>query len=322
MGRSRLPLELIPKEKSRKITFQKRTMGLKKKTYEISTLCGVDACVIIYSRSSDDRSTEPIFWPSNPDEVKSIINRYKEHCKEERSLKTQDLSGFFEERTKKIQKKLSKLGHHGGDNSKFPTFDDRLNDLSADQLRDLMKKCREKLELVQSRVEFLKMNQAIFEGPAMVNPNFRTTAMSASQGLHVPYLTAIDSSIPLLPNPMMTPLMNPKMGRMMTMTTNDGAGSSQFGGGPSGCNTQYAPPLQHPFYYDPTSGMLENIVYNNHGASSSGSCYYAPPSIVPPMLPYIPNQMMPPNASQMNRNYDGNDLNINDNKHGIRYGGL
>ena len=45
MGRSRLPLELIPKEKSRKITFQKRTMGLKKKTYEISTLCGVDACV-------------------------------------------------------------------------------------------------------------------------------------------------------------------------------------------------------------------------------------------------------------------------------------
>ena len=47
MVRSRLPLDLIPKEKSRKITFQKRTMGLKKKTYEISTLCGVDACVIL-----------------------------------------------------------------------------------------------------------------------------------------------------------------------------------------------------------------------------------------------------------------------------------
>ena len=62
-------------------------------------------------------------------------------------------------------------------------------------------------------------------------------------------------------------------------------------------------------------------MYNNHG-SSSASCYYAPPSMVPPMLPYIPNQMMSLNASQMNRNYDGNDLNIDDNKHGIRNGGL
>ncbi|RVW15181.1 hypothetical protein CK203_090698 [Vitis vinifera] len=109
MGRSRLPLELIPKEKSRKITFQKRTMGLKKKTYEISTLCGVDACVRSIVGPSNDRPMEPIFWPSNPKEVKSIINRYKEHSKEERGLKTLDLSGFFEERTKKIQKEIFKI---------------------------------------------------------------------------------------------------------------------------------------------------------------------------------------------------------------------
>ena len=74
--------------------------------------------------------------------------------------------------------------------------------------------------------------------------------------------------------------MNPRMSRMMMMTTNNGAGSSQFGGdGPSDCNTQYAALLlRHPFNYDPTSGMLENIVYSNHGALSSVSsvlCYYA-----------------------------------------------
>lgn len=95
MGRSRLPLELIPKEKSRKITLQKRAMGLKKKTHETSTLCGVDACLIIYGSSSDEHLVEPLFWPSNPEEVKSIIKRYQEHRNEERGLKTLDLSSFF-----------------------------------------------------------------------------------------------------------------------------------------------------------------------------------------------------------------------------------
>ena len=41
MGRSRLPLELIPKEKSRKITFQKRTMGLKKKNMKYQLFVGL-----------------------------------------------------------------------------------------------------------------------------------------------------------------------------------------------------------------------------------------------------------------------------------------
>ncbi|KAL6322390.1 hypothetical protein AAG906_007943 [Vitis piasezkii] len=315
MGRSRLPLELIPKEKSRKITFQKRTMGLKKKTYEISTLCGVDACVIIYNWTSDDRPMEPIFWPSNPEEVKSIINRYKEHSKEERGLKTLDLSGFFEERTKKIQKEISKLGHQGADQTKYPTWDDRLNDLSADQLRELVNALGNKLEVIKSRVELLKMSQALLEGPALVNPSYPNNAMPSTQSLHVPYLGAIDS-MPLVPNPM-TPMMNPRMTKvMMAMMTNDNTNSSQFSG-PSNCtnNTQYTPPLQHPFYYDPTSGLLENIVYSNPGPSS---CYY-PPAMLPPILPYIPNQMMT-NVPQIARDYDMNELDVNDNKQGIRYG--
>ncbi|RVW38733.1 Agamous-like MADS-box protein AGL82 [Vitis vinifera] len=269
MGRSRLPLELIPKEKSRKITFQKRTMGLKKKTYEISTLCGVDACVIIYSWTSDDRPMEPIFWPSNPEKVKSIINRYKEHSKEERGLKTLDLSGFFEERTKKIQKEISKLGHQGADQTKYPTWDDQLNDLSVDQLRELVNALGTKLEVIKSRVELLKMSQALLEGPASVNLSYPNNAMPSTQSLHVPYPGTIDS-MPLVPNPM-TPMMNPRMTKVMMTSDN-----------------QYTPPLQHPFYYDPTSGLLENIVYSNPGPSS---CYY-PPAMLPPILPYISNQMM------------------------------
>lgn len=152
MGRSRLPLELIPKEKSRKVTFQKRSIGLKKKTHDISTLCGVDACLIIYGRSSDGCPPEPVLWPPNPEEVKSIINRYKQHREQDGLIKATDLSSFFEEKTKAIQKEISKLG--GTDRSMYSTWNDRLNNLSADQLRELINSWSKKLEIIKSRVEF------------------------------------------------------------------------------------------------------------------------------------------------------------------------
>ena len=196
-----------------------------------------------------------------------------------------------------------------------PTWDDRLNDLSADQLRELVNALGNKLEVIKSKVELLKMSQALLEGPALVNPSYPNNAMPSTQSLHVPYLGAIDS-MPLVPNPM-TPMMNPRMTKvMMAMMTNGNTNSSQFSG-PSNCtnNTQYIPPLQRPFYYDPTSGLLENIVYNNPGPSS---CYY-PPTRLPPILPYIPNQMMM-NVPQIARDYDMNELDVNDNKQGIRYG--
>ena len=79
----------------------------------------------------------------------------------------------------------------------------------------------------------------------------------------------------------MTPMMNPRMTKVMMTSDN-----------------QYTPPLQHPFYYDPTSGLLENIVYSNPGPSS---CYY-PPAMLPPILPYIPNQMMT-NVPEIARDY-------------------
>ena len=221
----------------------------------------------IYNWTSNDRPMEPIFWPSNPKEVKSIINRYKEHSKEERGLKTLDLSGFFEERTKKIQKEISKLGHQGADQTKYPTWDDQLNDLSVDQLRELVNALDTELKVIKSRVELLKMSQALLEGSPFVNPSYPNNTMPSTQSWHGPYLGTIDS-MPLVPNPM-TPMMNPRMTK--AMMTSDKTNNSQFNG-PSNHtdNTQYTPPLQHPFNYDPTSGLLENIVYSNPGPSS---CY-------------------------------------------------
>ncbi|OWM69475.1 hypothetical protein CDL15_Pgr013936 [Punica granatum] len=72
MGRGRLALKLIGKEKSRRVTFEKRKSSLLKKVNEFSILCGV----IIYGTPTiNDRPDVPKICPPNPDEVARIIDR-------------------------------------------------------------------------------------------------------------------------------------------------------------------------------------------------------------------------------------------------------
>ncbi|KAI8025717.1 Developmental protein SEPALLATA 3 [Camellia lanceoleosa] len=48
MGKAKQNMELIRNDKTQYVTFQKRKKGLKKKTYELKTLCDVEVCLIIY----------------------------------------------------------------------------------------------------------------------------------------------------------------------------------------------------------------------------------------------------------------------------------
>ncbi|VYS68014.1 unnamed protein product [Arabidopsis thaliana] len=49
MGMKKVKLSLIANERSRETSFMKRKNGIMKKLYELSTLCGVQACTLIYS---------------------------------------------------------------------------------------------------------------------------------------------------------------------------------------------------------------------------------------------------------------------------------
>ncbi|CAK7344829.1 unnamed protein product [Dovyalis caffra] len=61
MGRRKVKHELISNESVRKVTFRKRKAGLLKKLDELTTLCGVIACAIIFSAYDD----QPEIWPSH-----------------------------------------------------------------------------------------------------------------------------------------------------------------------------------------------------------------------------------------------------------------
>ncbi|XP_075489224.1 uncharacterized protein LOC142528060 [Primulina tabacum] len=174
-------MELIRKEKSRNITFKKRKEGLMRKIGEFTTLCAVEACIIIYGpKQEKGGSTDPEFWPENIDEMRRIINIYKAKNKDSGN-KSFGLSDFFHDRKKKIEDELSKLRKKNME-ARFPTWMDFLNCLTEAQLRDFAANLRAKYEHIRPTVhlkrskELLDVNLTDFGG---LNP-------SQSQSLYNP----------------------------------------------------------------------------------------------------------------------------------------
>ncbi|XP_057972713.1 uncharacterized protein LOC131160850 [Malania oleifera] len=166
MGRAILNLELIPKEKCRNVTFQKRKKGLMKKLREFTILCGVEGCMIIYGggapkhkQMQDEENPPPPveqeIWPENGDEVRQVIMNYKAHTKEERGRGTSNLTHFYKDRRKKVDEQLAKVRRKIA-LAKYPTWDDQMDSFSGAELSQLGFFLGNKLDDVRSRVEFLK----------------------------------------------------------------------------------------------------------------------------------------------------------------------
>ncbi|KAL8521719.1 hypothetical protein ACS0TY_012023 [Phlomoides rotata] len=68
-GRQRIPISRIHNQDDMYATFSKRRLGLYKKASELSTLCGVDIGVIIFSPTNNPYS---FFHPN----MESVVNRY------------------------------------------------------------------------------------------------------------------------------------------------------------------------------------------------------------------------------------------------------
>ncbi|KAI3967224.1 hypothetical protein MKW92_012321 [Papaver armeniacum] len=131
MGRAKLKLELIAKEKSRNSTYSKRKVGLRKKLHEFKTLCGVDTLMIAYGPKQGDRPVEVETFPSELDEVNAIIKRYQQRKSEAELVKL-----------KKKNRKLQNIS---------------LDDLvTVDQLQQLYHSLDVKKELVEQRIKSMK----------------------------------------------------------------------------------------------------------------------------------------------------------------------
>ncbi|XP_071704604.1 agamous-like MADS-box protein AGL80 [Rutidosis leptorrhynchoides] len=103
MTRKKVEIKLIEDESKRKTTFKKRKKGLMKKVNELSTLCGVDACALIYS----PYEPHPDVWPDNVG-VQRVLSQFKRLPDMEKSKKMVNQNSFIRQRINKANDQLKK----------------------------------------------------------------------------------------------------------------------------------------------------------------------------------------------------------------------
>ncbi|XP_004308515.1 PREDICTED: agamous-like MADS-box protein AGL80 [Fragaria vesca subsp. vesca] len=104
MARKKVRIAYITNNSARRATFRKRKEGMMKKLRELTTLCGIDACAVIYSPFD----SQPEVWPS-PFGVKHVLEKFKNMSLIEKSQKMLNQESFLRELISKKQIQLKKL---------------------------------------------------------------------------------------------------------------------------------------------------------------------------------------------------------------------
>ncbi|XP_040995118.1 agamous-like MADS-box protein AGL80 [Juglans microcarpa x Juglans regia] len=103
MTRKKVNFAYISNDSARKATFKKRKKGLLKKMSELSTLCAIQTCAIIYS----PYDPEPEVWPS-PLGAQSVVARFKNMPEAEQSRKMMNQGSFLRQRITKFEEQVKK----------------------------------------------------------------------------------------------------------------------------------------------------------------------------------------------------------------------
>uniref|UniRef100_A0A7N0UVW5 MADS-box domain-containing protein n=1 Tax=Kalanchoe fedtschenkoi TaxID=63787 RepID=A0A7N0UVW5_KALFE len=159
MGRGKLTMEFIATEKARKLSFKKRSDGLVKKTRELSILCDIDACLIIYGGSPMSLRT----WPEDPKKIDSVLRKC-ESKRNESSSKHMSLMDFFGNQTCKINEQIAKTRREMARAKFAKRIEFGLEGMSVEELRVLAAAVERKTEAVASRIEAEKEKQRMSRG--------------------------------------------------------------------------------------------------------------------------------------------------------------
>ncbi|XP_056697234.1 agamous-like MADS-box protein AGL80 [Spinacia oleracea] len=105
MTRKKVKLAYIENKSSRRATYKKRVKIVVKKTRELSVLCGIDTCTIVYG--PDEQA--PVVWPPCEVEAKRIISNFRIKSEVDMSERSLNQQTFLKESVNKAQEKLFKL---------------------------------------------------------------------------------------------------------------------------------------------------------------------------------------------------------------------
>ncbi|CAK8577426.1 unnamed protein product [Lathyrus sativus] len=172
MTRKKVKLAFITNDSSRKATFKKRKKGLIKKVSELSTLCGIDACAIIYS----PYDPQPEVWPSQPG-VHRVLNKFRRMPELEQSKKMVNQESFLKQRIEKAKDQLTKQRKDNKEKEmtqlmfQYLSADNVMDNISMADLNDMAWLIDQYLKEINRRVEMLTKNsQGQGQGQMMAPP--------------------------------------------------------------------------------------------------------------------------------------------------------
>ncbi|KAG7556834.1 Transcription factor MADS-box [Arabidopsis suecica] len=157
MGMKKVNLSLIANERSRKTSFMKRKNGVVKKLNELSTLCGVQACALIYS----PYQSVPESWPSTKG-AKEVASKFMEMPSTARAKKMMSQETYLMERITKAKEQLKNLVVENRESQvrrfMFDCLEGKMSDYRYDakDLQDLLCCINRYLDQLNGRIEIIK----------------------------------------------------------------------------------------------------------------------------------------------------------------------
>ncbi|KAL9280886.1 Agamous-like MADS-box protein AGL90 [Arabidopsis thaliana] len=159
MGMKKVKLSLIANERSRKTSFMKRKNGIFKKLHELSTLCGVQACSLIYSPFIP----VPESWPSR-EGAKKVASKFLEMSRTARTRKMMDQETHLMERITKAKEQLKNLAAENRElqvrQFMFDCVEGKMSQYRYDakDLQDLLSCINLYLDQLNGKIESIKEN--------------------------------------------------------------------------------------------------------------------------------------------------------------------
>ncbi|KAI3698319.1 hypothetical protein L2E82_41778 [Cichorium intybus] len=157
MTRKKVKLAFIVNDSARKATYKKRKKGLMKKVNELSTLCDIDACAIIYS----PYEAQPEVWPEN-NRVQHVLGQFLRIPEMERSKNMLDNESFIRKQINKTNGQLKKQMKENREKEITEVMYQCLTgkgstaNLSLPDLNDLGGLVDQTLKDISRRIEYLK----------------------------------------------------------------------------------------------------------------------------------------------------------------------
>ncbi|GER40113.1 mads box protein [Striga asiatica] len=160
MTRKKVKLAFISNDSSRKATFKKRKKGLMKKVSELSTLCGIEACAIVYS----PYEAQPDVWPNGPDGAQRVLAHFKRMPEMEQSKKMVNQEMFLRQRGTRAADHLKKLRKENREKEMTRLMYECLagrgvHGLATSDLNDVVWLLDRSLEEIYGRIEALRKDK-------------------------------------------------------------------------------------------------------------------------------------------------------------------